>query len=67
MTLLTRDPRCTQYSPTPAAEYTVSVTGILCRNMHSGAHVSLGGLYAMERIFDFSLDSITAKIKLRHM
>ena len=40
---------------------------VVFRNMHSGAHVSLGGLYAMERIFDFSLDSITAKIKLRHM
>ena len=36
---------------------------VVFRNTHSGAYVSLGGLYAMERIFDFSLDSITAKDK----
>ena len=39
---------------------------VVFRNTHSGAYVSLGGLYATERIFDFSLDSITAKIKIRH-
>lgn len=32
MILLTRDPRCMQYTPTPtpAVEYIVSVTGIQC-------------------------------------